>query len=57
MNNQFNFKCTDDQKAKIQERAGLFGFSSVSAYIKFVSINATIKVGVNNGNKEKTANR
>ena len=44
MNNQFNFKCTDEQKAKIQEKAKQSGFASVSAYVKFVSLNAIITV-------------
>jgi hypothetical protein len=57
MKNQFNFKCTDAQKIQIQKKAEGFGFASVSAYVKFVSINAKIEVGVNNGNKKKQTNR
>jgi len=54
MTNQFNFKCTDEQKAKIQRRAEDSGFASVSAYVKFVSLNAIITVKANNGKEKET---
>ena len=46
MTNQFNFKCTDEQKKQIQDKAKKHGFASVSAYVKFVSLNAIIQVKV-----------
>ena len=46
MNNQFNFRCTDKQKDDIQKRAEEFGFASVSAYVKFVALNAVLNVKV-----------
>ena len=52
MNNQFNFKCSDKQKIEIQRRAERFGFASVSAYVKFVSLNAIISVRSNDVKKE-----
>ena len=52
MTNQFNFKCSDKQKTDIQRRAERFGFASVSAYVKFVSLNAIISVRSNDVKKE-----
>jgi len=51
MTNQFNFKCSDKQKTEIQRRAERFGFASVSAYVKFVSLNAIISVRSNDAKK------
>ena len=46
MTNQFNFKCTDKQKEAIQMKAKESGFASVSAYVKFVALNANMSVYV-----------
>lgn len=51
MTNQFNFKCTDKQKEQIQKRAEVYGFASVSAFVKFVALNATITIKVHKQNE------
>lgn len=39
-----NFRCSDQQKEAIEIKAKEYGFDSVGAYIKFVSINANLSV-------------
>lgn len=39
-----NFRCTIEQKQAIEAKAAAFGFSSVGAYIKFIAMNADVRV-------------
>ena len=39
-----NFRCTSDQKSAIEAKAAEFGFNSVGAYIKFITINADVSI-------------
>lgn len=40
---QFNIKLTKTEKILIKENAALFGFQTMSGYIKFVALNCDVK--------------
>jgi len=46
---QINIDVTEKEKAKILDNSRVYGFRSVSEYIRFVALNA--KIGVNSNDK------
>lgn len=44
-------RCTEEQRELIKKKAEQYGFESYADYIRFVSLNAEVKVKVKESNK------
>ena len=46
------FRVTPEEKEKIEQKKKSLGFESLSDYLRFVALNATIEVKIENDNTE-----